>query len=192
MTRERVELAAYVGHVGAASALGRANPCPHDGVTGCSACDMRRMTGGLHRFGSLAPAAPLRTAEILVRAAVGAARAALVVWENLPTTICYDEDLEPVGTYPRRAVQACEAWLVDPTDRRIDALRAVVSHARRGGRFLPTWALLDSMFTPARNKVSRAGFEAIVLFASGQAGEAPVREAIQSALIAWALGEHRA
>ncbi len=193
LTQERLEFAAYCGDTGARLVVWPAMP---DWVTpdhvfkgedrfgrAWENTTLGGWVAGLGAFGSLI------SATALVRAAVAAARAALVVWEALPTTASYDADMEPVGTYPRRAVQAAETWLACPCASHVTALRRVVAVARHGGRFVPTWALLDSMFTPARDKVSRAEVEAVVLFASGQAGERATRDAIRKSLVSFALGE---
>lgn len=121
------------------------------------------------------------------RAAVAAARVALEVWEKGDSGQgrCTEQ---PFGRecacgwhLPRRAIEAAEAWLADPSDAHEDAALRLVNAAP------DPWASMlllfgkwepDSSARDARRAVS--GFAEI-------AGEAAVRSSICEALIEWAL-----
>jgi hypothetical protein len=129
------------------------------------------------------------TGWALFRAAVAAARLALPSWEAGPTAVSYDENLEPVGLHPRRCVEAAETLRDHPGPELLDALRSTVDHARRGNLVLvPSWALLDCCFTGKRGKVTWLGCEAVIFFAMAQAGDHETRTAIARDLASWALG----
>lgn len=185
ISQEMVALAAYCGHE--ASAV--VGPCEHTAlyeVPGDAQCwcflasqpDLSRWVRGLYRWGP----------EVQVRSAVAAARCALLEWmaEECDGE-CGMEDRDcPLTRDPVRAIEAAETWLADQTTANLAALRNSARAAHEVG-FVPGWALLDSCFTPAKGKITSAGCLAVIEFAAAQAGEAPVRTAIQAALIEWAL-----
>ena len=132
LSPERLRLAAYAGDQAARAAEGTlCSGGPKGGHTGY--CDERcgvptslaSHVAVLSRFGSIGRAAPLRTADVLVRAAVAAARAALTSWvAEACDGECNMEDRDcPRTSGPTRAVEAAEEWLACPCARHVAALR---------------------------------------------------------------------
>lgn len=191
--RQRVELAAYAGDAGARLVLGRrvpgrGGPAPHDLVAWAMfvADSLPVWTRGLARWG----------APVQVRAALAAARVAQVVgcYEHRPD--CTRTRCAPI----LRALDACAAWLTEPTEeRRVAAARALID-AR------PTAGALERAWLPCVPRGPGGGWgvetvgvwpstadtgewnERAVPLAARVAGEAPVRAAVSAELVAWALG----
>lgn len=118
-----------------------------------------------------------------VRAAMAAARMALEVaaerakFDGRPIERIHAE-LRAAG----RAIEAAEAWAACPCEEHLQAWRTACSLVAMG-RFpwLPHALAADS---PERAESLRAS----IVIAAGVAGEPAVREAIQRALVEWALG----
>lgn len=127
-------------------------------------------------------------AEAQVRAAIAAARVALPVWEHADagqTEGGYRLEVENIdmqgGTAPRRAIEAAEAWVACQCEEHIQAWRTTCSLVAMGRHpWLPHALTADS---PER----AASLVGSIAAAARLAGEAPVREGIQRALIEWSL-----
>lgn len=170
LTRERVEIAAYAGDEAARLAV------PHlvldRGVTWADV-DAQRLTDwvrGLSRWGS----------EVLVRAAVAAAKAAYARWA--------------LGAHAYRAfhaIDAAEAWLACPCEEH----RVLCDGENNGGVAADApWAgamlmaVLVAAMPPDGDHVGHVRSYVLdaVMHASPVAGEAAACKAIRSSLVAWA------
>ena len=192
LTRDRLELAAYAGDETARLVLfGSLNPpvhtippdlldvatAPFDTVDLATDAagrlpsplprkfDLARWLRGLSRWGP----------TVLVRAAEAAGRVALVVWRLYPMHA--RESAE-------RALDACAAWLACPCK---DHERAWEAACDAVGPAL----LAELSWLPVPRDVAGcvAGWTEDALYAADLAGEERVREAVQRALVTWALGE---
>jgi len=123
---EALSLAAYVGHSGARALAPGGDPCPECGqeyscVAHGGVSALHSWLSGLQRF----------PAPVLLRAALGAAEAALLAWEedsNHYRDWCRQCGAKrPIAewracrtceelTAPRRALDACRAYLDDPSE----------------------------------------------------------------------------
>jgi len=166
-----LELAAYCSAPGALGAVGygeRVRPGWPDIIT-APAVKFTDWTKGLERWGPRAEA----------RAAVAASRVALPVWQDRHGA---DWERSPDHEYPRRAIEAAERWLEHPSLPHHMEWNAV--HAGPGTPAQPMFVV--------RPWDARTGQLGLRIEASAYlAGEQLVREAISTALIAWALGGSR-
>jgi hypothetical protein len=194
LTRERVEVADYCGDRVARDALG-------GGVRHAPASDflpLANWVSGLSRWGP----------EVQVRAALAAAE--VVHRQHVERFPCRDYvnrfgcDVLDAGGHPlthgfcgdcdhlnaeqRRVLDACRAWLDCQCDEHAAAwLKAWFEAAWADAQWLP-WVRHEG-YPNYTGPVVVADQTPQVLAAAREAGEAPVREAIQRALISWALGE---
>lgn len=212
LSPERLELAAYCGHRPARSLLprcgdhghdddsdggcrlvpdGQPHPAPiHEPGGLCVYRDLSEFVAGLSRWGP----------TVQVRAAVAAAR---VAWGEAVAA----EQRRPsaAGLLSMAAINAVEQWLKDPNEgNRIDAARAFLAarpvDAGLQFRWLP---MVPTRYQAGTHPTPEGGgwgeeppypgpnlwHPGEIMAAAELAGEAPVRAAIQSALITWALGE---
>lgn len=197
LSLERLELAAYCGHEGARATLDARIPTLvtglwHDEDNRPVHTTENSRTGewvaGLSRWG---PA-------VQVRAAVAAAR---VAWGEAVAA----EQRRPsaAGLLSMAAINAVEQWLKDPNEgNRIDAARAFLAarpvDAGLQFRWLP---MVPTRYQAGTHPTPEGGgwgeeppypgpslwHPGEIMAAAELAGEAPIRAAIQSALIAWAL-----
>lgn len=195
LAQERLELAAYCGDKAAILAAG--GPCCHFHARSTleAPCvdnppTLGSLVGGLSRWGP----------EVLVRAAVAAAKVAHE--EDKRQSGCFicecechrDEDprapalCETCGYMADvHALRGAEHWLDDPGEASLAAWRAVTSNTDT----LPLWA---PVWTWPQGRTARTGTasrcpEEGIRSAAHLAGEAPVRDAIRAALVAYVLGE---
>lgn len=195
LSQERLELAAYVGDADARAALVAFEDDPDvDGghPTACIPCrafdgrnyvilrgsewhclkhahehpDLALWVRGLSRWGS----------EVLVTAAVAAARQALPVWASQSgCELCASSHSHIVcghATRARRAVEAVEAWIACPCEQHwTERHEAYVDAGHRA--WLPA---------PGDDRAHES-----VQHAARIAGEPAVRQAIRTALVQWAL-----
>ncbi len=194
LSQERVELAAYCGHEAAQQACGRTlgevlmdvfpentearrdadewgstvmaflSPKPLDTMP------LNVLVSGLSRWGP----------EALTRAAAAAGWEALA---KLPPLQLLAEGWHDPRILPRRALKAAEAWLACPCAEHGDAWSYTFATD------LPTWVPISTMaLAPSsRTHDPPIGPADCVVHSARLAGEQPVRTAIQSALISWAL-----
>lgn len=203
LSQERLELAAYVGNPDARAALGRCC-AKHDalerrglGMTRhyCAEDPLAPWVRGLSRWG----------AEVRVRFVAAAARAALGPWCDSTRlsgrTGLHAERVRgghcgrcttrlPGDTRPGDAVEAAEAWLACPCpDHASAAMLAYAGWAPPGDA--STMAFFGAAYLAGTcgEPPFRGDYEAeqVTLAGSRIAGETAVREAIRSALSAWAL-----
>lgn len=186
LSQERLELAAYAGDVDARAATGTLCPGgPDGGHTGfcderCGVhSDLAGWVQGLSRWGP----------EAIDRAAAAASRVALPWWwENLKRVTGW-RDLEtghPAYTVTERAIGAADAWFGCPCDRHEDAWLAAAHTVHMDtvpGSHNYAWVVTG----PWSHDPSRAHNREVPQHARHFAGEPAAREAISSALIAWAL-----
>jgi len=164
--RSRVEMGAYCGDEGARLALSCVDPHP---------CGCWRPTGTAppckhSELGPWARALSRWGQAVHVRAAVAAARVALPAWRSYH---------DPGTHRPRLAIEAAEAWLADPCEERLRAWQQAMTHRT------PLWTPFP-VHDDERHGLAH-DYPDCVQMSARLAGEAPVREAIQSALIGWAL-----
>ena len=204
LTRERLQVAGWCGDIASRIALGcewriLPNGEPRCGPLPSSKC---HAFGDPKASGLCIHACPDRRSRVYwlaslerwgevvhVRAAVAAAREALPVWEdsNLGPHACYMSGLSvscaaPEQHAPRRAIEAAERWLEHPSLPHHMEWAAV--HAGPGTPAQPMFVV--------RPWDARTGQLGLRIEASAYlAGEQLVREAISTALIAWALGGSR-
>ncbi len=205
---QRAELAAYCGHEGARLAWGcrtwgtlplyQENPKPNPGPDGtlyefvgvstdlAPAYALAPWVRGLSRWG----------AEAQVRAAIAAARVALERWEEQEGLISWEgkpgirdaawewrllpED-HPKRS-PRRAIEAAESWVACPCEEHEVAWSRAGIACAGGGNLVLAWLPIPADVDTHEHNLGQVPRNAAHL-----AGEAPVREAIQRALIEWSL-----
>lgn len=202
--RARLELAAYCGSEAARAVCGPVEAQGWAAVANPGALSLDVWLRGLSRWSDLHPRAP---GWVLVRAAVAAARVALAhvmaqeqvckcgsalrahdIYSGHAFVHACDDDfpcecgwLEEEA--PRRAIEAAEAWLSDPSGHTGPAARrwddAIMSGVEDAILWLPP---PPSMAGPDRVLRSIEG-------AARLAGESSVREAVCRSLIEWALSE---
>ena len=203
--QQRVELAAYCGDEVSRLVVGVIYPCKL--CSGSGWCWLASTAGNAYRMqAGPRPALhhekwsePIRVAcqcfkdwlsglsrwgrPVLVRAACAAARVALHVWEGTRGAARPDAGGWAADMAPRRAIEAAEAWLACPCEEHL----AVWAPFRSLGAYpdLPEWVprSFDTRSDRAQNPLAR------VQSAARLTGEQPVREAIQRALVEWALGD---
>jgi hypothetical protein len=182
--RARVELAAYCGDEAARAVVAVAEcrpPLPSGRWESWSHMDefqaLSAWLRGLSRWADVGHA----PGWVLVRAAVAAATAfaahqGLEGWARIE---CRDPN-DAMGPACReearselRAIEAAEAWLACPCEEHERAWQAA-------------FAVLPLLWLPSPPS-EQASHEAEITQAARLAGEAPVREAIQKALVDWAL-----
>lgn len=165
----RLDLACLCAHPAVRAVLGFAMP---DRTVFRSDHDLATFVECLDRFGDIGPA----RGWVLVQAAVAAARVAFLD-QCPPDSGCV---LEPA----RLAIEAAEAWLANPTEERREALRQAVLRSH-----LPEFALgpSDVLFASGVYENGAPTWHRGPRHAARLAGEAPVRDAICSALTTWAL-----
>jgi len=178
--RARIELAAWCGDEGARTVLPdlqlptkRSTFAPHErheAFTG--------FVAGLSRWVDVGPA----PGWVLVRAAVAAARVVLRTCGRGLGVGGQQIEVQRAALAPRRAIEAAEAWLACPCEehRRVWSHEWLLTSPAAGSRHDPQsdwlprplngWDLRDTPLNCVR-----------------LAGEKPVREAIQRALIEWSL-----
>lgn len=171
LLRARVELAAYCGDEAAGATLAPAPPLPD-------------WLAGLSRWADVGPV----PGWVLVRAAVAAARVALEEMRCDDPHSNSPDWQAPAGhraatcgsgAAPRRAIEAAEVWLDDPTVCVSEWTRACCRGTNDCVAWLP-W--------PPRSE-TEDDYAARVRHAARLAGEQPVREAICRSLVEWALSE---
>ncbi len=180
--KARIELAAYCGDLGALAAL----CCPHDdirdGDRGCICYYARPETPFAAWVARLSRWADVGRCEgwVLVRASLAAAEQALAI----PSPERHPNG-EPALDPALHAVIAARRWSMRPDDPASLVVWRVVCNTDH----LPLWAPTPAvMRMEANGERNRSASEAIRSSAEA-AGEHPVREAISSSLIRWALSE---
>lgn len=210
LSPERLELAAYCGHVGArVVALGAHNPAAHEIPNGKAwlavapfdtvdltpdsvgrlpsplplVFDLPRWVRGLSRWGP----------TVQVRAAVAAARAALPIEHPCFGGPVHVHDATGGDHYGGDcdlalfAIEGAEKWLEDPTPKNLLVWRnAWFACEWEQAQWLPWVSSAD--YPQPSGPPTVADQASHIIRAGSLAGDAPVRAAIQSALIAWALG----
>lgn len=217
LTRERLELAAYAGHEAARACLVAGPPdkrTASGAPTACTACLAQGVwanytfdtPGGWHclRHATEHPDLALWLAGLsrwdgaLVRAAVAAGWVALMAWRPCPgggrdffalDSLCEcgygfdahrNPDKNPRLARARRALEAAEAWIACPCKEHQSAweLRRLDVGVDMAMRWVPWFVAAGAHPEYARASIADA---------ARLAGDAPVRAAIQAALIRWAL-----
>lgn len=201
LERDRVELAAYMGHPGAMRALEEGAPnyghvkglgpgaCLPAGC--CWRCGWVNSSYGVIGLARWGP-------ETLVRAAVAAARCVLPLWEQSAdgsgpdASHCNAHDDQPDSApwpqsvldcpictehAPRLAIAAAESWLDCPCHQHL------VAWTNTFRVDLPRWAPTSA------TTITRSPPTAGVAEAQRLAGHDAVRDAIRVVLVAWALPE---
>lgn len=165
---QRIELAAYAGDAGAALAAG--GGLSYDEIGRATSRDLAAWTRGLARWG----------APVLVRAACAAGRVALPVWEQADAGateggyMLHVQNIDMTdGSAPRRALDAAEAWLAEPTEERLQAWREA-------------WVYVPEAWLPGQDDPPHVLAQRVER-AARLAGEGPVRAAVSAALCSWAL-----
>ena len=175
-------MAAYCGDEGAQEALGlwrckECGCCCSVETRGCLQCPLAYWVRDLRHWGQ----------AVQVRAAVAAARVALCEHEREGSLAfvqamanrAHGKEMAFQQFHaPRRAIEAAEAWLAAPSDATQESWRR--ANVAAGYPFHSDW------LPPAFN-MDAVPREETLQRCARLAGEAPVREAIQSALIGWAL-----
>lgn len=212
LSLERLELAAYCGHEAALAIV----PRPHGAPSDCGLCHghpdgilvMHTATSGLppwsrepcsHELRPWVRGLALWGHKVMTRASVAAARCALPVWCDITRlsrrrglhtereakegvcTRCTKGD--PGFGLPGDAIVAAERWI------RSDWSASDHDSYGVGREWDEAWSRCwrQAAWTPAP-WASDGARETEITGSAALAGEAPVRAAIQSALISWALG----